>query len=180
MIEGNFNPEIKKESEKFFVIHSRFLNKLFWIKPDSEEIIRVRDLNSGAVRKIGDGVISSGRIFKSEGAKGIIKGFRDDTCYIKVEWEDGAISFMKDKDLKDSLNDKEQERELLIKRGLEVFGVAYTIALEQGKKKLAEKIALFKEETKDENLNIKDLSYTIKECLKFINKYKGSQENQKF
>jgi len=179
MIEGNFNPEIKKESEEFFVTKSSLSDKLFWVRPDSGEIIRVRNLNSGIVRKIGDEVVSNGRIFKPEGVKGIIKSFQDDTCYMKVEWEDGTESFMKDKDLVEPNKDKKQEKELLIKQGLEVFDASYTTALKQGKKKLAERIASFKEETKDENLNVEDLSYTIKECLRFINKYKGSQENLK-
>ena len=177
MIEGNFNPENRRKPEELFMIRSRFPGRIFWTNPSSQEIVQVKSPGLEIIRKVGDEVVSNGRIFKPEGTKGIIKGFREDTCYIKVEWEDGTISFMKDKDLVETHEDKKQEKELLIKQGLEIFDAAYAIALKQGKKKLAERIASFKEETKDENLNIEDLSHTIKECLKFINKYKRSQEN---
>lgn len=163
-------PEAKIQPEKF-VVRSRFLNKLFWLKPDAEEIIKVIDLYSKDERKIGDEVLSNGRFVK-KGIKGVIKNFKDDTCYIGVEWEDGTTSFVKDKDLMELYGDEKLEKEFIIKKGIEVFDTAYAIALEKGNNKLASKIIGFKREIGSADLKMDDLLYTIKECQKFIDKNK--------
>ncbi len=167
-MENPRTPETKIQPEKL-VIKSHFLNKLFWIKQDSEEIIKVIDLNSKAERRIGDEVFSSGR-FLEKGVKGIIKNFKDDTCYIGVEWEDGTTSFVKDKDLMELYGDEKLEKDFIIKKGIEVFDTAYAIALEKGNNRLASRIITFKREIGSADLKMDDLLYTIKECQKFIDK----------
>ncbi len=170
-MEGPTTPGTKIQTEKF-VIKSRFLNKLFWVKPDLTEIIKVIDLNSKAEREIGDEVFSSGR-FLEKGVKGIIKNFKDDTCYIGVEWEDGTTSFVKDKDLMEVYGDEKLEKDFIIKKGIEVFNTVYAMALEQGDNKLARRILGFKREIGNADLKMDDLLYTIKECQKFIDKNKN-------
>ena len=177
-MEGYSVPGPKKqiEEEPLFIEKSDFLNKLFSIKQSSKEIVQVRDLNSKIVRKIGDQVISNGRIFQKEGVKGVIKSFKDDTCYIGVEWEDGTTSFMKDKDLIGIVNEK-QEKDDLIKQAVEIFEIAQKIALKLKNKRVENIITLYKEEIKNPDLNIKDILFTIKECRKFINKHKNLEDN---
>jgi len=160
------NQEKPINSEELHIEKSHFFGKLFWIKPNSGEIIKARDLSLNIERKIGDEVVSNGRIFKPKGTKGIIKSFKEDTCYIGVEWEDKTVSFMKDEDLLETFNG--EEKAVLIKKGIEVFDKAYQLALEKGNERLARRILGFKEEAQNKNVNLEDLLYTTKECKNFI------------
>ncbi len=69
----------------------------FWKKQGSEKIVQAK--GGGPIRKLGDEVVSNGRMFKEKGTKGVIEKFQKDSCYIGVKWEDNSFTYMKDKDL---------------------------------------------------------------------------------
>lgn len=177
MLERNLGSEVKNNTKELFMKKSGFSNRILYIDLNSQKIVQVKDPDLDIIRRIGDEVVSNGRIFKPKGIKGIIKGFQDDSCYIKVEWEDGDISFMKDKDLTPALKIEEQERELLKEQYYQTFDLARGIALKQGKKGIVEEMIRLKDIKGNTVKEIEELSQAAKMCRGFIKRYQESQEN---